>query len=183
MKRASIFFLIVAGFLFSFQAAHLIPWKENRKLSWDDFKAKPDASSSYKAKTESILNLAIATKGMEASITMQNCFDKNASWVKEKRDILLVHEQAHFDISELWARKFKQRLNGKTFAIKTFQKTLNSMHDSIYKEGKAMQVEYDKETEHSVNTKAQEKWDKKIAADLKSLSAFIPEVVTCKLTK
>lgn len=181
MKKHLVSLLLLA--LLAFQADNLIPYKESRKLTWDDYQAKPDASSAYQARTESTLDISISAKGAEATISMQTFFDKSKSWVKAKRDDLLQHEQTHFDISELWARKFRQRLKGKTFALATFQATINSMHADIRKEGHAMQAEYDKETNHSINTTAQKKWTQKINADLKSLSEFAAPTVTCKLSK
>lgn len=183
MKKSIFLLIIMCGLLVSFQQVSRIPWKENRKLTWDDFKGKPDEKSSFKAKTESSLDIQISAKGSEATISMETTFDMSRSWVKEKRDVLLQHEQTHFDIAELWSRKFKQRLKGKTFPGKNFQSILNNMHTEIQKEGRAMQAQYDKETGHSVNEKAQEKWTKKINTDLKSLSEFVPATVTCKLSK
>jgi len=183
MKKIAIHIAILAGFLLSFQSADQIPYAESRKLTWDDFQGKADAASPFKARTESNLSIDVSTKDGVVTITMQTCFDKRKSWVKEKRDILLSHEQTHFDIAELWSRKFKQRLKGKTYSAKTFQKELSVLHSDIQKEGKAMQAQYDKETEHSINAKAQATWSKKISTDLKSLSQFTPPAVTCKLTK
>lgn len=179
-KLLSLTLLVI---LLSFQSENIIPWKESRKLTWDDFKASPDQSSKYKALTESIINISIAGKGQEATIQVVANFDKNTSWVKERTSDLLKHEQGHFDIVELWARKFKQKLKGKTYNVKTFQKELNELYGEMNRESKSMQIEYDRSTEHSVNTKEQEKWNKKIAADLKSLSEFVAPEVTCKLVK
>lgn len=178
-----VFTFIFALIFCSFQEDNNISWTESRKLTWSDFQGKPDASSPFKAKTESNLDIRISTKGMEATITMQTSFSKKASWVKTETDLLLKHEQTHFDIAELWTRKFKQKLKGKTFPVKSFQSTLNQLHRDIQREGKAMQAMYDKETDHSINEKEQEKWTKKITADLKSLSEFTAPAVTCKLSK
>lgn len=178
-----LFIIITLWGLVSFQQDNAIPWSENRKLAWSDFQGKPDASSPFKAKTESSLDIQISTQGMEATITMQTNFSKTASWVKTQTDLLLKHEQTHFDIAELWTRKFKQKMKDKTFPAKTFQSTLNTLHGEVQREGKAMQALYDKETNHSINEKEQDKWTKKINADLKSLSAFTSPTVTCKLSK
>jgi hypothetical protein len=180
-KRA---FICVGLFILcAFVQENTILWAENKKLSWNDFQGKPDESSPYKAKTESTLDIKISTKGMEAVIVMQTNFSKTASWVKTKTDLLLKHEQTHFDITELWTRKFKQKLKGKTFPAHSFQRTLNSLHGEIQRESHAMQALYDKETNHSIIEKEQEKWTKKIGADLKSLSEFSGSTVTCKLSK
>lgn len=182
MKRWIVAMFACLG-LCSLQQDNYIPWTETRKLTWNDFKGKPDEKSPFKAKTESSLDIQISTKGEAATITMVASFDMSRSWVKDKRDVLLQHEQTHFDIAELWSRMFKQRLQGKTFPFKNFQSILSRMHGEIQKEGRAMQAQYDKETGHSINEKAQAKWTKKIDADLKSLSEFTPATVTCKLSK
>lgn len=182
IARVSLLALLVSV-LVSFQSDNRIPWTEKRKLTWDDFQGKPDASSPFMARTESSLDIQISFQGNNATISMVTTFDKSKSWVKKKTDLLLKHEQTHFDIAELWSRKFKQRLKGKTFPAKEFQKILNTLHADIQRESKAMQASYDKETDHSVIEKAQEKWTNKINADLKSLSEFVPSDITCKLSK
>ena len=161
-----------------------ILWNETTKLVWVDFKGAPNNSSSYKAFTESEIKTEIAAKKNEATISIKVFFDKNKSWVKETSNAeLLKHEQTHFDITELWARKFRQKLKGKTFSFKSFQSELNTIQTAIYKESKEMQVLYDKETEHSVNAANQQKWNKKTAEDLKKINAFSATEITCTLTK
>ncbi len=177
-------FLFVVIILSSFQSDNKIFWKENTLLTWDDFKGKPDASSPYKALTKSVVTIDIKTKGMEAFLTIQNYFDKNLSWTKDKSNAyLLSHEQTHFNIAEVWTRKFRQKIKGKTFELKSFQRDLNDMHSEIHRESKIIQMEYDKETEHSVNETNQQKWNKKINNELQELSAFSAMEVSCKLSK
>ena len=176
--------LLISFVLFAFQSSDKIPFKDNSLLTWDDFKGPPQNNSPYKALTETQTTIDIKTKGDEAFITIQNYFDKNLSWTKGKDNPnLLGHEQTHFNISEVWTRKFRQRLKGKTYSVKTFQKELNAIHSEIHKEAKAMQTEYDKETEHSVNEANQLKWNKKISNELQKLNAFSGVEVSCKLSK
>ncbi len=181
MKILKILFVLIC---FSFtQDDNLILWQESNKVAWTDFKAAPNASSPYKAFTESEIKSEIAAKNNEAHITIKTFFDKNKSWVKDKTDELLAHEQLHFDITELWARKFRQKIKGKTFSFKTFQKELKAIQNDIYKGSKDMQTDYDKETQHSVVVASQKKWEKKIKADIENLKAFAAAEVSCTLTK
>ena len=166
------------------QKSNEIYWQENNFLTWNDFRGKPNLSSPYKALTESGIKIEIKSTGDNADIILQTYFDKTQSWVKENiNPNLLMHEQVHFNIVEVWARKFRQRLKGKTFSVKTFQQELNNMHRDIFKESKNMQAEYDKETEHSINTLAQEKWNKKITNELAALTLFANPSVSCKIVK
>jgi lipopolysaccharide export LptBFGC system permease protein LptF len=181
--RSFLIFILFMCFSFT-QDNNSILWGETTKLVWADFKGTPNNSSPYKAFTESGIHTEISAKNNEANISIKVSFDKNKSWVKETPTTeLLMHEQIHFDITELWARKFRQKLKGKTFRFNTFQSELNTIQTSIYKDSKEMQVLYDKETEHSINTANQQKWNKKMAEDLKNLSAFSATEIICTLTK
>src|SRR5579872_4328795 len=112
----------MALLFFAFQTDNKIMWKETTKLVWDDFKGKPDGSSPYKANTETEVAVDIKTKGDLAIITLECCFIKNASWTKDNKNPgLLIHEQMHFNITEISVRKFRQKLKGKIFPAKTFQ--------------------------------------------------------------
>ncbi len=176
-----IFFTLIFS---AFQSDNKILWKENNLLTWDDFKGKPASSSTFKALTESVVTVDIKSKGNEAIVIIKTYFDKSNSWTKDKEnDILLSHEQRHFNITEIWTRKFRQKLSGKSYPMKAFQKELNSMHSEIHKESKSMQFDYDKETQHSVNASGQQKWNKKITNELQKLSDFSSNEVTCKLSK
>jgi hypothetical protein len=183
--RKSFICITLAVICLSFtQDAGLIPWTENNKLSWADFKGAPNMSSPYKALTESTMTAEVSGKNTEAHISIKTFFDKSRSWVKEiKTDELLAHEQLHFDITELWARKFRQKLKGKTFSIKIFQRELKTIQSGIDKEDKAMQVEYDKETKHSEIAENQKKWEKNIKEELQKLNAFAETDISCILTK
>lgn len=183
MKNLIYIIILIVCFSFT-QGDNLIYWQATSKLTWDDFKGKPNNSSPYKAFTQSEIKTAVAAKNNEAQITIKTFFDKNNSWVKDSRTVaLLAHEQLHFDITELWSRRFRQKLKGKTFSFKTFQKELTEIEKSIYKESKDMQVAYDNESQHAEMVASQKKWEKKTAEDLQKLNTFAEAEVSCILTK
>src|SRR6187551_3093993 len=88
-----------------------ILWSSKRKLTWDDFKgAVPDTTEpfvsaisacSIKLQYENIDSLMINYK-------IENYFVKSKSWTISDDVKLLAHEQLHFDISELYARKIRK---------------------------------------------------------------------------
>ena len=168
----------------SFQPEQKILWSESRQLTWNDFQGKVNESSSYKANTETEVAVQIKAKGEEANVTLECFFIKGASWTKTHDNAyLLEHEQTHFNITEIGVRKFRKMLSGKSFAVKNFQQELKKMHSEVGRDSKAMQAEYDKETEHSVNEAAQKKWNKRVENELKSLSKFAQTMVACRLSK
>lgn len=151
---------------------HLIEWNAARKLTWDDFKAAPSAGSPNAALTSSSINIEFGydENGMQYAIKCR--FDKNRSWVKVRTVTVLTHEQGHFDIAELHARKLNKALTRYVFNGKTVNDDVNKIYDTLMEAHHAYQNQYDQETNFSRNKEKQEVWNKQIASELKALNAF-----------
>jgi hypothetical protein len=154
------------------QSNNLIPWSASRKLAWNDFKGHPDPHSSNAALTSSNINIEFGydEKGFQYSIKCS--FDKDRSWVRIKNNDVLVHEQGHFDIAEIYARKLNKLMKAYQFNAKTVSTDLNLSYENTMKQHRQTQVQYDQETDYSRNKPKQEEWLKKITADLTGLDAF-----------
>lgn len=155
-----------------------LPWSAE-PLTWKDFSGSPDHSSPFKANTSSGISYYWSMKqsgeDIELLFEVKSFFIPGKSWVKagEVSDNLLHHEQLHFDITELHARKLRK-------AVKEFdpKKTRNIKPalEAIYKrteaERAAMQKKFDAETRHSMNKPAQLKWQKYVQEELEKLEDF-----------
>jgi Bacterial protein of unknown function (DUF922) len=150
----------------------LIPWKASRKLNWEDFKANPDPGSSNAALTSSSINIEFGydNKGLQYSIRCG--FDKTRSWVRIRNDDVLGHEQGHFDLAELYARKLNKVIKEYRFNAKTVGEDVNKLYENMMQKHHEMQRVYDEETDYSRNKVKQEEWKKKIYEDLKDLEAY-----------
>jgi predicted secreted Zn-dependent protease len=84
------------------------------------------------------------------------------SWGLMKTDYILAHEQGHFDITEIFARKLNEALQNYEFNKKTFRKDINDIYQAIVKQKEEYQKMYDGETDHSRNKKIQYEWLEKI---------------------
>ncbi len=149
-----------------------IDWSPTRKLTWDDFRGTPPKNSANAALTHSGLSFDIGFGSNGFSYFISCRFDKTRSWGRVKTDPILQHEQAHFDITEIHARKLYRAFKNYRYDEKTVEKEINTIYEAIIQEHHAMQVQYDSETEHSLNGKAQAAWLKKISGELKNLDAF-----------
>ncbi len=158
--------------LSSFVSNQFIDWRPNQKLSWKDFMGKPVANSGNAALTSTHISFeyGYGSNGFSYSITCR--FDKKQSWVKIKNDYVLAHEQAHFDIAEIHARKLKKALSDYDYNPKTVKADVNKIYETIMKEHHAMQQLYDKQTDHSRNKDQQEIWLLKIADMLTGSLAY-----------
>ena len=79
-----------------------------------------------------------------------------------RTEYILSHEQGHFDIAEIFARKLHKSLSEYNFNKKTFQQDLKAIYENLMQEKEAMQEQYDRETNHSINKSAQAAWLSKI---------------------
>lgn len=145
-----------------------IIWSEDRKLTWDDFKAAPQQMGNTVAMTTTHLGFSYSVANGKVTYKIDCQFEKNKSWGLVKNDWILKHEQGHFDIAEIFARKLNKAVGEYQFNKNTFQKDLNVIYRSIVDEKEKFQQQYDDETDHSRNKAKQEEWIKKIEAELKN---------------
>ena len=114
----NIFFFV--GFItllsFSFVKDDFILWQENKKLKIQDFKA--DNKDTVKVNRQQFLGAISAirieyssfqrNKNSVPDFSIKTYFDPNESWMLLKNDYVLQHEQIHFDLTELYARKMRK---------------------------------------------------------------------------
>ena len=162
----------------------LIQWENNQKLTWKDFKGKPNKRSPYKAMTfASVSSNLISFSKNELKIEILCHFIKNKSLKTIETDELLRHEQLHFDIAELAARKMRERvskLNLKNLSSKNIEQKLNSIFNSSVEEQMEMNQKYDSETNHSIKYIAQSDWEKKIKEKLIETKDYSKTSITIK---
>ncbi|SFW29818.1 protein of unknown function [Cellulophaga fucicola] len=153
------------------QTEETILWKPGVKLTWSNFKEKAPVSNRVAAITASGINYKYTTsfKNNSASFTFEigAFFYPYKSWYKKDlcTDITLSHEQLHFDIAELFARKMRLKLSTLSPSPNT-RKEVKDIYAKINKDLEAYQDLYDKETNYSRDIEKQLFWNKKIAADL-----------------
>ena len=97
-------------------------------------------------------------------------FDPRESWVKsEKKSAdLLKHEQLHFDIAELFARRLKKRLDKAPFTTDNYQRLTDDIFAEVLNEMDVIHNRYDHETRHGIELKIQHKWSTMIERKLGS---------------
>jgi len=186
MKNLLLLLLFVhfTSFTFIKEEEDKINWTKEYKLTWSDFKGKPDKASKNFAATNSGFGFetnGATTEGCTFIVT--NSFYRKTSWVKKDKanEPLLAHEQCHFDITELCTRKFRKKLSAIKYNPKTMQKTTADLFRSEQTNWAKMQDQYDRETQHSIITAKQEEWEKKVAKELEELNDFTNSSI--KLTK
>lgn len=171
-------FLSCNLFCFSQNEKSGIIWDEAVKLSWDNFKEQPDSTTDVVAITASGMTFQYAIKKSDNQIIgftskVVTLFYPEKSWYKPERANLhiLAHEQLHFDITELYARKFRQQIS-QLIISENLGENLDVLHLQIQQDLKKRQNLYDSETDFSRQMEAQSKWQEQIALELSMLNNF-----------
>jgi predicted secreted Zn-dependent protease len=150
----------------------ILTWNAARKLTWSDYKAKPNPNSDASATTRTYLAIDYHISTDNFSYTIRSSFSRSFSWGRDKTDYILSHEQGHFDLAEVFARKLHKRMSEYRFDKRTFQKELKKIYDEVATEKAATQEQYDRETRHSIDTEKQAEWLKKISRMLEELKDY-----------
>lgn len=154
------------------QEYETIPWDSEQRLSWSDFKATPSNQGRAAAITASGISYQFSTmesNGVyELDYTVHTYFYPNKSWYHPEvcDEVILSHEQLHFDITELFARKMR-RLLSETKFTKNVKSEVRAIYRRINNELADFQNLYDDETNFSRDREKQSQWNKKIEDALK----------------
>ena len=188
----NIFFFV--GFItlmsFSFVKDNFILWQENKKLKIQDFKA--DNKDTIKVNRQQFLGAISAirieyssfqrNKNSVPDFSIKTYFDPNESWMLLKNDYVLQHEQIHFDLTELYARKMRKSVESlrqkNVTNISIYRKKIQ--HWNAMKEKASNQFDADNQDYYikigqkilfQKNPK-QENWKKKVDRELFQYSLF-----------
>ena len=188
----NIFFFV--GFItlmsFTFVKDNFILWQENKKLKIQDFKA--DNKDTIKVNRQQFLGAISAirieyssfqrNKNSVPDFSIKTYFDPNESWMLLKNDYVLQHEQIHFDLTELYARKMRKSVESlrqkNVTNISIYRKKIQ--HWNVMKEKTSNQFDADNQDYYikigqkilfQKNPK-QEAWKKKVDRELFQYSLF-----------
>lgn len=139
-------------------------WRSDNRLSWDDFKGNVPLNARAAAITASGITYSFSTSGtaedMEVAFEVVTYFYPTKSWYQPALcdSLILSHEQLHFDISELYARKLKKRLLAETYTYGNVKSKVKSIYQDNNRLLDDFQNKYDDETNFSRNREKQEVW-------------------------
>jgi hypothetical protein len=150
----------------------VIPWETDKRLEWDDFLCEPRSGTDAVASTSTSLGIAYQLSDGQLKYHITCYFNKEKSWGLMRTDYILAHEQGHFDITEIFARRLNEALQNYRFNRKTFKKDISQVYQAIVSQKEEYQKVYDAETDHSRNRKAQYDWLERIDGLLAETATF-----------
>lgn len=158
----------------------ILIWDANRELVWTDFQGETDPNTISSAMTShkiEILPTNVLVDDQDnihgyEKMTAEAHFYINKSWTTTQSLTILKHERLHFDITELYARKIRQRFaEYKANKIASFS-VYSDCYQLFWNECRKTQQRYDQETDHGRDIAKNELWAHQIETQLEALSAF-----------
>jgi hypothetical protein len=149
-----------------------IIWKQDSLLHKEDFKAKGKSNGPLGFAGIGIF-MYPGESGGELLFYVEALFIKSKSYITKYSEYVLRHEQIHFDICELYARKLRQKLRQTDFKnIKNIQAETTKWYNKISSDLFREEEKYDRDTEHGLNSAKQKVWETDIQEQLKALEEF-----------
>lgn len=150
-------------------------WDPVKSLSWDDFRGRPDHLAKGDAASRISLRARPYKKRNQLFYVVTPVFHRNESWCKKPTPELLAHEQLHFDIAELFARKSRMKISTlKRQGVRDVS-VYNAAVSEIFEESNRVDAQYDHETVHGASRKKQTEWEYSVRIELMLLNRFSSE--------
>ena len=166
---------LVFGIIFIlFQSDYdtLMPWKPDEKLEWSDFQGEPPGNPGFmRAVTHSIVTVRHVSFEDDIPCFKVFCeFDRSKSWTLTNEKSDLEHEQLHFDISELYARMIRKKMDSLMIIKEKRVEVYRQLARDLLAKKNMRQKEYDQQAYASLDN--QNEWIHKITTELKNLEKY-----------
>jgi len=156
-----------------------ICWNESTKLKWNDFKGKPkNVKATYadmKASAFTYTNITASgiIKDDLPEFKILCRFVKSQSWVADSTQVgIQQHEQLHFDIAELYARRIRKGIadlkKKKEKDINVYSKLIDKSLDELQEKNR----DFDSKTVHGTVVEKEKAWEKDIAKEMDGLKEY-----------
>ncbi len=157
----------------------VIYWSPSYKLTWNDFEGSPNYQHDYKDVSAITFSGIVDYRGCENEkiiYKIKSYFEKKNSWVKMsgRNSHTLEHEQIHFDITELYARKLRKALSERSFACGQ-EEAFEAFIEEFLKDWQKMQEDYDVETGYSNIHTQQHDWERRVKEQMKLFEDYKSE--------
>jgi uncharacterized protein DUF922 len=156
-------------------ADHAFAWSAGRPLAWSDFQGSPPTEGAEGAKTSYTLYYAWKCRGEVFEFRAIAGFRPRQSWVKAivlndstQRGTVLRHEQTHFDLAEVHARRMRRAFADLARPCANTDAELRALAERLAQQELVEQRRYDAETNHGLVADQQAAWNRNVAERLAS---------------
>ena len=180
MLKATILCLfLLPGYLsYAQPKGDLVKWDAHNRISWDNFPVK-DTNDRFAAEANTFFKANFFLKNDSVFCQVVTYLNAERSWRKPSLHLDeygIKHEQVHFDITEIFARKIRKEL----IENDVNEHGVEKIYYANAKECREFQQLYDNETRHSLDERNQKRWNKHIRILLLSLDDFKERAIHIK---
>ncbi|WP_415327075.1 DUF922 domain-containing protein [Chryseobacterium sp. MMS23-Vi53] len=175
MKGIFVACILISNVLFG----QRIYWSENVKLKWSNFKSR--VNNQHGSNVAAYTNCGWIYSYVKSSnpkvpikIKIETVFNEDKSWkdVKRINDYVLLHEQKHFDVAEIFSRKLRKEVAEKIKSNSDFDRYFKDIYARILKEYQDFQKAYDGETKNGIVEEKQSEYNRIIAEELENYKSY-----------
>lgn len=173
-KLLTLIFTISSIFFFS----QKIVWKEGVKLNWSLFKSKENMMKNDTTVVSysscGLRYTAAKDKAKNLKILIEATFNPSNSWKhpEKTKGLQINHEQSHFDIAEIYARKLRKEFRENVKTEKDYQLKFKLIYQLLYGEFLDYENYYDKITKRGTNAEKQKELEAEIKPQIKKLEPY-----------
>ncbi|HET9502917.1 MAG TPA: DUF922 domain-containing protein [Hymenobacter sp.] len=156
-------------------AGGTLHWSASRPLVLADFQGRPRIGETHAALTSATIVAEVACKGGQFTGHVQAAFDPAVSWWREPATAtprLLRHEQLHFDITEVYARRLRQKLAAVRVPCAQLGSAFERLAQGVYADWEKAEAQYDRDTNHGLLPAPQAQWEAQVQQQLADLAAW-----------
>jgi len=160
-------------------ADRAMPWSSTWRLVWSNFQGRPPTTGNEGARTAYGLYYAWSCKGNRFRFRVVAAFHPTRSWVKQavvqsptENARVLRHEQTHFDITEVYARRMRHQLSIIAAPCSASDAELKTIARRYVDEERRTQQRYDKESNHGLIENRQAEWNFEVATMLREVERW-----------
>ena len=176
--------IISALILPSFVAAQdIVYWQAKRPLTWNDFNGRRPQKTRFAAAIVSRISCNVYDEKHDSVyVEVKSLTFPDKSWTRNKhyRPYVLKHEQTHFDITELYARRLRRSISQckKWYTHNgTYRYTkLTRLYHRYRRRWRWAEYWCDFQTRHGRKRQVQLAWNYNVESSLKALEQYaLPE--------
>jgi len=181
MRIILVCFLVWGNILFAQKDDSKIVWDSAKKVLWSDFQGKVNPEVFGNALTAYKIDFFPENVFVDEqdrirnyqNLTVKARFYKKESWkTPNVNNLVLIHEQLHFDIAELYARKIRKRFQELKINKETRFTVYSKEYKILWRECRKYQSDYDYETHHGIKDEINKTWKEKVYKELASLEKY-----------
>lgn len=169
MEKLILVWFLLASLSCSLKAQGLSSVEWGKPITFKDFESAPGEKDTAAANISVTILLGYSSgRDGRLNFKVAAVMDKDESWIREEfknSHAVLKHEQGHFDIAHIYAKKLEAGLRDKRYTKKDV-KALHEIYDRFLEKMHELQLQYDRETRGGMDPLAQSKWRRFIHREL-----------------